>query len=97
VVAAWDSISAQVTPTWYAAGIYFAYLGVQVPSPSHPFKFSGQSGFHLLQALFAYIMPGLEMKSRADDTNTVMVYYCNAYAAWYVDQARPCLMRLLYD
>lgn len=44
-------------------------------------------GFIGLQALFAYIMPGLTLQGRVDANGHTLTYYCNAYLAWWASLA----------
>lgn len=59
----WAQLIAKCTPTWHAAGLYFAFLVTEV--------------------VFAYVMPGLDMWGRPDESGRRLKYLCNAYASWW--------------
>lgn len=44
-------------------------------------------GYLALQLLFAFVMPGLEMVGRPDDTGRSLKYLCNGFASWWATQA----------
>ncbi|RYG46753.1 hypothetical protein EON67_09200, partial [archaeon] len=44
-------------------------------------------GFLAVEAVFAVVMPGLDLNGRADETGAVLKYRCNAYMSWWVTLA----------
>lgn len=49
----------------------------------HSFDFTIYLSFILVEAIFAMVMPGLEMRGRPDVSGSVLTYRCNAYLSWF--------------